>query len=429
LRSVWGAKSIQVGLPLQDIVPSSSYAAGFFRSRDQYYGAYKSGIVTGYKHKGFVQLNYSDIAIQKKIFDMELKMDKVHGTDPVYPMYRSSIWDRFYRWFNLQIVSGSSDVVLTTLGIPAVALADTSPEAMALNFTLYITSSAGQPYTPYCSPCYFAKADYFELLMHIFLSSASEGLASLEQIERDYNFFPPKIYTFRIIFVQGTVYTDPDAVSFITQSRRVTDGSGIPSYPGGFVYDLYEQYIHVNEYLGQQMGYIAIGIFFGSFIFLFHPGAVVLMCLMVAVIITEIYGFLYFFGLKMNGVCVINLVFSLGNGVEVVSHVMRHFLITPGTRLERAQVSVAKLIFPIAFSQICAFLGVLPLNFATFPYFILYFFYQYVIILVLCLLNGLAILPAVLSVIGPPALSTVSVKDAATEVELPALEEGEEEIN
>jgi hypothetical protein len=422
---LWGSESIQVGLPLQDIVPASSYAHGFLTTRDEYYGAYKSYLVTGFLNDKTYTLNYTDKVLQKKIMDMESKLDPVFGMDPTTPVYSTSIFDRFYRWFNLQLRAGPADAILAVTGAPAAFYAD--PDTTSLNLTLYMTASSGAKYQVFCTQCSFVQPQYFELLLHLWLSTP-DGISSLEQVERDYNFNPPKILSFHIVFVQGTVRSDEDAVRFIVGSRKVTDNAGVPLFPSGFVYDLYEQYVDVNKYLSDQMGYISIGVFFAAFVFLYHPGAVIIMCLNIALITSEIYGFLYFFKLKMNGVCVINLVFSLATSVAFNAHISRLFLITPGTRVERAQIAVAKMIFPIGFSAFSTFIGVFPLNFAKFPYFILYFFDQFVLLLVLGVFNGLLVLPVVLSFIGPPPLASVSKDSAhANEVELPALEEGEEE--
>jgi hypothetical protein len=421
----WGIKEIPVGLPLQDIVPKTSYAAGFLSVRDEYYGAYKSGIITGYSFGKFTQLDYSDKHLQQTFLKMELEMDTITGSDPFYPLYITSMWDNLLVWFNTQLQLNA-----TLNGVPIWDYADMNSLNEAPTLNLFYTASNGSLYTPFCSasPCYWINATRFDELLNIWLYS-SAGVRYLEQVSLDVTTNPPHLYSTRIVFVQAGLYTDQLIVDFIVQSRRVTDSQPVPMYPSGFLYDLYEQYVNVNKYLAQQMGYLCITVACGSFLFLLHPGATLILLAVVAIITAEVYGYQYFFDLKMNGVCVVNLVFSIGNSVECTAHVIRMFMTLPGTRMERSQVSLARMLYPLIFSALSNFLGVLPLLFAKFPYFVLYFFYQFCLIQILGLFNGLIILPIILSFIGPPTLSGFVVKDATATVELPALEEGEEETN
>jgi len=283
---------------------------------------------------------------------------------------------------------------------------------------------------PPSATCNFVNPGWFNFLIDQWLST-SAGIYYVEQFSRTVIDVPPKILALRLIFLQNGIYNDEDAVKNIVQTRRISDASSLPMYPSGFVFDLYEQYVNVRKYLGQQLGFISIGIICISWIFLLHPGMVAIMMAVIVVITVEIYGVLYFFNIKLNGVCVINIVFSLGMSVEFTAHISRLFMVIPGTRAERAQAAMAKMIFPLCFSATSTILGVLPLNFAKFPYFILYFFNQLVIILLIGLYNGVILLPIILSFIGPPAIGGGGgpVKEVSANVELPQLEEGEEEHN
>jgi len=131
---------------------------------------------------------------------------------------------------------------------------------------------------------------------------------------------------------------------------------------------------------------------------------------MVAAITVEIYGFLHWFGLRLNGVSVVNLIMGVGVSVEFCSHITRFFMVFTGTRLERANQSLRLMGNPVFHGAITTVIGIFPMAFAKFPYFTLYFFYQYLIIIACGLFNGLFVLPVVLSFIGPPSLSAVADK-------------------
>jgi len=447
--AMWGAKSLELGLPLSDIVPRDTYAYGFLHVRDQYYGGFKSGVVVGMVGGKYTQLDYTDPQIHTYILEMEAQMSHASGNDPYTPMYATSAMSKFLVWFNTQLRPPLDTDPSSALGTllarlqsnnqtaPLVANANTTTDAFADSSTfpanlLFHTSASGKLWQDFCDspiPCHWVKPTFFNMILDTWLSS-SDGIFYLDQFSRTEQLTPdtiPSVTALRLVFLQSTVYSDQDAVNNIRATRHVTDHAKIPCYPAGFVFDLYEQYVNVEKYLGEQLGYAAIGVVLISWIFLLHPGAVLILGLVVAVITSEIYGFLYFFSLKLNGVCVINLVFSVASSVEFCVHIVRLFMVTPGTRSERATSALARMIYPMLFSATATFLGNLPLLFARFPYFVLYFFDQIILILILGVFNGLVTLPILLSFIGPPTLGGFSVKDAATNVELPQLEEGEEE--
>jgi len=162
--------------------------------------------------------------------------------------------------------------------------------------------------------------------------------------------------------------------------------------------------------------------------FLLHPGAVVIMASVIALTLSECYGYLPFLNLKLNGVSVVNLIMAIGVIVVPTAHITRIFTVTEGTPRERAKYALAKMFFPMFFSTVSTFLGELPMEWSRFPYFRLYFFYQYALIGVLTLLISFFPLPLLLEYLGPPPVRDPSEKQAKymganKEVELPPLEE------
>ena len=72
----------------------------------------------------------------------------------------------------------------------------------------------------------------------------------------------------------------------------------------------------------------------------------------------------------------------------------------PCTRSERAAAAVNTLGSATVNGALTTFLGIMPIAFSYYTYFVNYFFLQYVIILVVCLFQGVVVLPVVLSFIG-----------------------------
>ena len=111
--------------------------------------------------------------------------------------------------------------------------------------------------------------------------------------------------------------------------------------------------------------------------------------------------------IEINAVFVVNLVTSLGFGVEFCNHIGMNFLRQRGNREERAMKAMnqmgSSVVVGIASTK---FLGVMVLAFAPSTLFRLYYFRMYLFIIILGVWNGLFFLPVLLSYVGP---STVSI--------------------
>lgn len=119
--------------------------------------------------------------------------------------------------------------------------------------------------------------------------------------------------------------------------------------------------------------------------------------------LNEIFGG---YPIEMNAVFVVNLVTSLGFGVEFCNHIGMNFMRQTGTKEERAKKALTEMgssvLVGIASTK---FIGVIVLAFAPSTIFKLYYFRMYLFIILLGLFNGLMFLPIVLRWIGPQAVS------------------------
>lgn len=110
--------------------------------------------------------------------------------------------------------------------------------------------------------------------------------------------------------------------------------------------------------------------------------------------------------IEMNAVFVVNLITSLGFGVEFCNHIAMNFMRQKGTRRERAMKAMnamgSSVVTGIATTKL---IGVSILAFAPSTIFKLYYFRMYLFIIILGVFNGLMFLPILLSWIGPPTVS------------------------
>lgn len=106
--------------------------------------------------------------------------------------------------------------------------------------------------------------------------------------------------------------------------------------------------------------------------------------------------------MQMNAVFVVNLVTSLGFGVEFCNHIGMNFMRQPGDKETRAKKALTEMgssvLVGIASTK---FIGVVVLAFAPSTIFKLYYFRMYLFIILLGLFNGLMFLPLLLRWIGP----------------------------
>lgn len=182
--------------------------------------------------------------------------------------------------------------------------------------------------------------------------------------------------------------------------------------PAAFTYSLfyvfYDQYTYIRGVLAQNallgvaavilslqvLSSLSIALIIGVCVFL------VLFQLMGSMwLLNEVMGS---YPIEMNAVFVVNLVTSLGFGVEFCNHIGMNFMRQIGTKEERAKKALTEMgssvLVGIASTK---FIGVIVLAFAPSTIFKLYYFRMYLFIILLGLFNGLMFLPLVLRWFGP----------------------------
>ena len=186
--------------------------------------------------------------------------------------------------------------------------------------------------------------------------------------------------------------------------------------PIAFTYSLfyvfYDQYTYIRGVLAQNalLGVAAVIL---SLQVLSSLSIAVIIGVCVFLVLFQLMGCMWllneFFGgypMQMNAVFVVNLVTSLGFGVEFCNHIGMNFMRQPGDKETRAKKALAEMgssvLVGIASTK---FIGVVVLAFAPSTIFKLYYFRMYLFIILLGLFNGLMFLPLVLRWVGPEPVS------------------------
>ena len=240
--------------------------------------------------------------------------------------------------------------------------------------------------------------------------------------------YGPIVYAQQRFFAEGLSET-PDFENLINDIRGILESyesQGIESYPYGSPFLFWEQYINLRRNVGLACGLILIACFVATAIFLMDLWSAVLLVFMLALIATEVFGVTGFLELKFSSIPAIMIIASVGVAVEFTAPLTFYFLKAspePGKkelsffgislpnfiadwfvgRNERMHKALEHRFTPVFNGTVTTFLGIIMLGFAELLFIRLYFFAILMSIVILGMLNGLILLPVLLSLVGPPA--------------------------
>uniref|UniRef100_A0A0N5AWE3 SSD domain-containing protein n=1 Tax=Syphacia muris TaxID=451379 RepID=A0A0N5AWE3_9BILA len=213
----------------------------------------------------------------------------------------------------------------------------------------------------------------------------------------------PFVYSQIPFYLTGLTDT-PVILDMIKEIRAVCDDfalKGLSNFPSGIAFTFWEQYIHLRWNLIYAIGVIALSVFCFITIILLNPWAAGIITVILLVMTVELAGFLGLAGIKLNPVSAVTIITAVGIGVEFTAHVVLAFLTSLGSRNDRMALCIDRVFVPVIHGALSTLLGIIMLAFSEFEFVVKYFFVVMSALIVIGAINGLVLLPVLVSLIGP----------------------------
>jgi len=175
-----------------------------------------------------------------------------------------------------------------------------------------------------------------------------------------------------------------------------------------FSYDFlsWETFRIIARELYLNVALCLVAVFVITTLLIGHPGCSTLVFISVAMTVLDILGCMYFWGLFIDSVSVMQTVIAIGLCVDYAAHVAHSFMLKVGTRDERVTAALADIGAAVLNGGLSTFLAVMLLA-GSKSYVFRVLFQQFFLTVVLGLGHGMIFLPVLLSLMGPPCYAAV----------------------
>ncbi|XP_036187303.1 protein patched homolog 1 isoform X4 [Myotis myotis] len=417
--SLYGTTRVRDGLDLTDIVPRETREYDFIAAQFKYFSFYNMYIVTQKAdypniqhllydlHRSFSTVKYVMLEENRQLPKMWLHyfrdwlqglqdaFDSDWETGKIMPNNYKNGSDDGVLAYKLLVQTGSRDKPIDISQLTKRRLVDAdgiiNPSAFYIYLTAWVSNdpvayAASQAnIRPHRPEWVHDKADY--------MPETRLRIPAAEPIE--YAQFP---------FYLNGLHDTSDFVEAIEKVRTICNNYtslGLSSYPNGYPFLFWEQYIGLRHWLLLSISVVLACTFLVCAVFLLNPWTAGIIVTVLALMTVELFGMMGLIGIKLSAVPVVILIASVGIGVEFTVHVALAFLTAIGDKNRRAVLALEHMFAPVLDGAVSTLLGVLMLAGSEFDFIVRYFFAVLAILTILGVLNGLVLLPVLLSFFGP----------------------------
>ncbi|XP_029473971.1 protein patched homolog 2 [Rhinatrema bivittatum] len=419
--SLYGSMLVHDGLYLTDIVPHGTKEFRFISAQFKYFSYYNMFIVTkgGFEyprsqellynlHQAFSAAKYILRVKNKELPRMWLHyfQDWLRGLQAAFDQDWEAgriRWDSYRNasedgalGYKLLIQTGNKKDPLNYNQLTARRLVDGNGIISPDTFYIYLTAWSSNDPLGYAA----SQANFYPQppeWIHDKYENTGEHLRIPAAEPLEFAQFP--------FYLNGLQQTS-DFIEAIKSVRAICEEfaqKGVLSYPSGYPFLFWEQYIGLRHWFLLAISVVLACTFLVCAMLLLNPWTAGIIVFVLAMMTLELFGIMGLIGIKLSAIPVVILIASVGIGVEFTVHIALGFLTAIGSRNLRSALALEHMFAPVMDGAISTLLGVLMLAGSEFDFILRYFFAVLTILTILGLLNGLVLLPVLLSVIGPPA--------------------------
>ncbi|XP_076001195.1 protein patched homolog 1 isoform X2 [Genypterus blacodes] len=436
--SLYGTTMVHDGLYLTDIVPRDTKEYDFINAQFKYFSFYNMYLVTmdGFDYarsqRLLVQLHNAFNSVRCVVRDSDSKLprmwlhyfqDWLRGLQAAFDAdwqagritaesYRNGTEDGALA-YKLLIQTGSKKEPFNYSQLTSRRLVDAEGLIPPEVFYIYLTVWVSNDPLGYAA----SQANFYphpREWIHDKYDTTGENLRIPAAEPLEFAQFP---------FYLNGLRQASDFVEAIESVRTICDEfgrKGVFNYPNGYPFLFWEQYIGLRHWFLLAISVVLACTFLVCAMLLLNPWTAGIIVFILAMMTVELFGIMGLIGIKLSAIPVVILIASVGIGVEFTVHIALGFLTAIGSRNKRSAVALEHMFAPVVDGAISTLLGVLMLAGSEFDFIMRYFFAVLAILTVLGMLNGLVLLPVLLSFMGPPA--EVTPVDNASRLPTPSPE-------
>ncbi|KAA8493573.1 Protein patched-like 1 [Porphyridium purpureum] len=385
---VLGALRSQSGLPLSEVALEGSYQAAYVTIQEQYFTGYVSWLVTE-------NVTFQDPQVQTAMLQQQLAIEmSKHASDQ--PSLRQTSW-----------FSNSTASFLGSVNLPMGMNVDTPADSNSYYESFFQwTQTAGTGFENDIW-CYNSSAEMS--------SDDGNGLNSVPCVQYSFATLETKLGGTRQQFIQsGLTETEyfVDAINSARDAASQTNVDGNRAFVYGYIYEFWEQYVDIYATLYQVVGFSLLGVSIVTALLMMSAWCAFLVVLLCLVITLELYGISTLVGIRVNAVSITNYAISIGMAVEFTAHYTHAFRTQPdGNRTDRAVRALGIMLAPATNGMASTILALFPLLGSEFEFIRRYYFGMLFTMVMLAYLNGMILLPVVMSLVGPPCVKSLEPKE------------------